>query len=104
MLFEHPAADYLSKNFPGTTVLNRSPLVLIYRSSAPELMDHLPQPPRLGRIPRRVPLLCGIDDYDRGDFASFPERKGWKLEEKGLSSLILVRMDGTNGTDSEARR
>lgn len=43
-------------------------------------MDHLPVPKDPARSPPRIRYYC-LEDYDRGDFDTYPERQGWTQTE-----------------------
>ena len=58
-------------------------------------MEHLPCSPRTAKI--HIPYL-GIEDYDDGDFATYPERHGWDKEK-----IFLLRdFTGKDPKDVEA--
>lgn len=59
-------------------------------------MEHLPLPPNSTFI--KVPIVA-VDDYDGGDFASYPIRKGWNVSSWQSRELVNRNVDPFNVTD-----
>lgn len=58
-------------------------------------MDHLPT--SAGKPPIEIPYLCR-DMYDGGEFATFPQRRGWHLETLLFKELSLSKVPKDEAT------
>lgn len=58
-------------------------------------MDHVPLPKDPVRSPPRIPYYC-LEEYDRGDFNTYPERQEWTQKELFTEST-WTDLGGANG-------
>lgn len=64
-------------------------------------MDHFPSISDPAEGHYQIPYLGDINALDGGDFATFPERRGLRLEGRGSKLADLCRSDGSKPSPSE---
>ncbi|KAB2572121.1 hypothetical protein DBV05_g9258 [Lasiodiplodia theobromae] len=62
-------------------------------------MDHLPRPYGKACTLPKIPYFC-FEEYDRGDFLSYPERTGWTMDEL-LSFELWTELDDEDDEDDD---